>query len=203
MGMCQRHPAILLKKVKCHHTRWASGLGVGGLFRINFLVYSSVLFCSGLFSPPCNYCDSVFAIPVIMGCCCCVCTKPLDDILNDATISLKTEVSDIVIFHRHYGSEAIGPCIKGAMYVQDGSLHYRTACGRNLCCKCCSSRYDLAEIKSVEVVQNQSMGGHNLHIPIGLKITMRDGTLIVVAMKDATEFAPQLMKSCNLLTEDF
>ena len=140
MGMCQRHPAILLKKVKCHDTRWASGLGVGGLFRINFLVYSSVLFCS---------------------------------------------------------------CIKGAMYVQDGSLHYRTACGRNLCCKCCSSRYDLAEIKSVEVVQNQSMGGHNLHIPIGLKITMRDGTLIIVAMKDATEFAPQLMKSCNLLTEDF
>ena len=137
-----------------------------------------------------------------MGCCCCVCTKPLDDILNDVTISLKAEVGDIVILSRYRRSAASGSCISGAMYVQDGSLHYRAACGRNLCCKCCSSRYDLAEIKSVEVVQNQSMGGRNPHIPIGLRITMRDGTLIIVAMKNAAEFAPQLIKSCKLLSDD-
>ena len=32
-----------------------------------------------------------------MGCCCCVCTKPFEDILNDVTISLKTEVGYIAI----------------------------------------------------------------------------------------------------------
>ena len=53
------------------------------------------------------------------------------------------------------------------------------------------------------MVHNHSMRGHNLHIAVGLKIAMRDGTLIIAAMKDAPEFAPQLMKFCNLLSDDF
>ena len=109
-----------------------------------------------------------------MGCCCC-CYLLVGEILDDPTIQLRASVGDIAFIRGYYRNVLSGPCVKGAMYVQDGALYYRPACGKRFCWECCKKNYQLTEIKGVEVLKNQLVpltprGNQNRHLR--LKITI-------------------------------
>lgn len=128
--------------------------------------------------------------------------------MDDPTIQLRASVGDIAFIRRLHRSSFEGQRVKGAMYIQDGALIYRLACGKRFCCEFCNKSYPLTEVKAVEVLINQmapiaSSNGRYIcwHVQSGLKITIKDGTTILVKMEDASHFGPGLMKVCGLLND--
>ncbi len=143
-----------------------------------------------------------------MGCCCC-CAARLEEILDDPTIQLKAEVGDIAIVQKHYHSQLAGPCVRGAMYVQDGALRYRPACGRTFCCSSCYRVYQLSSITKVELLEHQTVSLSTTSqyrqqpVRCGLKISLNTDTVIVVVMSEAPVFGPRLRTLCGLSKEEF
>ena len=135
-----------------------------------------------------------------MGCCLC---RPDTDIVQDPSITAHTRVGDIAFVYQ-YGHSMIKGCCSGLMYIREDVLYYETVCSGHLCCQCCRRAFNIRDITSVEVVSNRIERLQNKFLVLnpGLKITVKpgsgSGTIIIVAMPDAQEFAAQLNRLANL-----
>ena len=145
-----------------------------------------------------------------MGCCCCCWSHSSSTVLNDPAVTISARVGDIYFDFHYYQSYNIGGCSRGLMYIKQDRLYYvSTCCGDHQCCckcsSCCRDSFDLQNISSVEVINDQSFplrgGGHGsgLRLQPGLKVTIKQSTnnkpvTILVQMSDAREFALHLQK---------
>lgn len=132
----------------------------------------------------------------VMGCCLC---RPDTDVLHDPTVTVHARVGDIAIVYR-YGQTMIKGCCSGLMYIREDVLYYETICSGRLCCQSCRRSFNVKDITTVEVINNQVVRLHDKFLLLnpGLKITVKphSGTdqTIIVAMPDAQEFAGHLSK---------
>ena len=136
-----------------------------------------------------------------MGCCLC---RADTDVVHDASVSAHARVGDIAFVYR-YGHSMIKGCCTGLMYIREDVLYYETVCSGRLCCKCCRRAFNVSNIARVEVISNRAEMFQNQFIVLnpGLKIAVKpsgssSGTIIIVAMPDAQEFAAQLNRIANL-----
>ena len=153
-----------------------------------------------------------------MGCCCCIPRRTGETIVNDLTVTASATVGDVYFDHYTYQSYNLGGLSKGLMYVKYERLHYECLCGGALCCcqcsSCCGASYELKDITCIQVigeqvipvrVQNQRNSQHHgqfIRLNPGLKVVVKPPAkthevLILVQMKDASEFAEQLRGECS------
>ena len=130
-----------------------------------------------------------------MGCCFC---RPETDVLYDPLVTAHATVGDIAFDKAcNYGDPTVKG-IEGLMYIKENVLYYEMACSGRLCCLCCRSAHNVADITNVEVVEDRVETFKNKFIILrpGLKITVKpqsgSATTIVVAMPDAAEFGARL-----------
>ena len=93
-----------------------------------------------------------------MGCCLC---RPLAEVQEDPDILFHNRVGDIAVFKHDFNTYKVLGGYNGIMYVKDGYLYYEARCGRRICCACCKQRFSLAEIRSINVLHNQSITFHS------------------------------------------
>ena len=120
-----------------------------------------------------------------MGGCCCRDRHAL--LMEDPTITIKARVGDIGIGSAHVTRLRSQGCCDGVMFVYGDTLRYHGYCVY-------STR--LANVASIEVVDGEyvSIGGRHLVLRPGLKISLRDGRMIAVAVPEAHAFAEMLRK---------
>ena len=138
-----------------------------------------------------------------MGSCMC---HPLTDVEQDPTVSCHANVEDIVFFSGNFPIYQVLGCCTGIMYVKDNVLFYNMKCGTSLCCTCYGrKRTNLGDIHSIEVVTNDIVRFwghkyvHEIVLAPGLKITLKNGNVVLVGCSDAVVFAQELQRACQNL----
>ena len=155
---------------------------------------------------------SLLITKVVMGCCLC---RPITSVSRDPTVTIRATVGDVFFDYGLYQSYNVGGCASGLMYVKEDSLVYECICCGRLCClfcrccgSCCGKSFDLDELTSVEVLENQSFSIRdrqsvlwiNLNPGLRIKVKRPSGTevTVLVQMQDAHEFAAQLSSRLSL-----
>ena len=120
-----------------------------------------------------------------MGGLCCACYRA-PQILEDPGITIKARAGDFGVCGAHGSSLTINGCYGGVIYVDDDSLRY---------VGCCVYATRLENITHIEVVDGHVViGNQRLVLRPGLKISLKNGSMIAVAVPEAHAFAGMLSK---------
>ena len=125
-----------------------------------------------------------------MGGCCCAFNRA-SLILEDPSITIKARVGDIWIGRGHVARLSVQGC-DGVMYVDGDTLRYMGYCVYS------TRLHDVTNIEVVDDGYVLNAGFHGQLQPLvlrpGLKISLRDGRMIAVAVPEAHAFAEMLRK---------
>ena len=120
-----------------------------------------------------------------MGGLCCACHRA-PQILEDPSITIKARAGDFGVGGAHVSHHTVRGGCEGVIYVDDDSLRY---------VGCCVYSTRLENITNIEVVDGYVlMGGKRLVLRPGLKISLKNGSMIAVAVPEAQAFAGMLSK---------
>ena len=138
-----------------------------------------------------------------MGCCL---SHPVTEVLEDPSVLAHAVVRDIEYVKGNFRRSSRG--CNGLLYIKDGGLYHHIMCGRKFCCGCCRQHFLLSCIKTVEVIENETIliSGAIIHLRPGLRITLEEPasstSTILVAIPEAATFAPKLLSACGLSEKD-
>ena len=122
-----------------------------------------------------------------MGGCCCACNRA-SLILEDPSITIKARVGDICIRGGRVAGLTSQGCCDGVMYVDGDTLRYMGYCVYS------TRLHDVTNIEVVDDGYVLTSAGQPLVLRPGLKISLRDGRMIAVAVPEAHAFAEMLRK---------